>query len=181
MANTTTEGEGGYNIIQDEGLEGYEGLIRSYALTDWSVGNLWNRLQAYAVESGATCKADFDEWVRPYEESILIKREKAGENVRFTNGKFKYTKVLDKSTYSSHKAVIGKALDAGVDLKDRFGKWLTKPEIEAAYKKPTVKSTAYTQVREMLTKVRGLEKEITNPTERAVIVGDLKLVEADYK
>jgi hypothetical protein len=89
-----------------------------------------------AVESGAKTKEEWENYLRPAEESVLALREEAGETgLKTKGGKWKLTKVSHNSTYRSNKSVLGNAIEAGLHLVNSDDHPIPKSVLEKALKK----------------------------------------------
>jgi hypothetical protein len=109
-------------------------VVVGYEATKLSGVDNWNRQVQFAVDSGCYDKDSFNAACLPGELEVLEYRHLQGENVKTKGGKWKMSKVCSNSSYSSNKAVIGGALDAGVYLTDDDGNVKPKSALEKEIK-----------------------------------------------
>ncbi len=119
-------------------------LIQSYEGNDANAEDNFKTLVGTAVRCGCTSRETLDDACWPGELEVLEFRASMGEDVcyyepdgvtiDYNKGKqgYKVSKITTKSTYSSNKAVVGKALDAGVPLLDSEGNPVGKTALEKA-------------------------------------------------
>lgn len=164
-----------YNIT-DEPLfpEGTgKALIQSYELAGAIEKDNFGDMVRYAIDKGCNTKEEFYNSLRPEEEEILQKKWDGGDKtVKNKKGdKWFYSKVCKNSTYSSNKAVIGRALDEGLSLVDKDGKPLAKTSLERETKKSKnggqIKKTPAELLQTYVTKIKTVYNQMT-PTEQRV-------------
>jgi len=126
-------------------------VIREYTATKYSDLNTFETLINEAYRTGVASSEQWNSVCWPGEKEVLDWMETQGESCTYRRkdgtlditkgeGGYKISKVgMGKSTYSSSKAVIGKAVDAGISLKDKDGNFKGKTLLEKETRE-TVKS-----------------------------------------
>jgi len=117
-------------------------IVVGYEAEKLSGEDNYKRMVNIALDTGAYDKASYFDALLPGELEILEYRKAQGENVQTKTGKWKMSKVCSNSTYSSTKAVVGGALEAGVDLLDADGNIKGKSQLEKETKEAKPEKSA---------------------------------------
>ena len=131
-----------HSILTEKFSNPVADIVVGYEAERMSGEDNYKRMVQVALDSGCYDQASYNEALLPGELEVLEYRKSQGENVQTKGGKWKMSKVCTNSTYSSTKAVVGKALEAGISLTDVDGTIKGKSALEKEIKESKPEKSA---------------------------------------
>lgn len=148
------------------------GIIQSHEVSKELAGENFTQLQKIAYEKGHASNEQFRTYLFDNGELQVLKaKAEHGAKVQTKAGKWMVSKVCeDTSTYSSNKAVIGAAVEAGISMVDETGAYRTKKQLADLTKGEKAEKSDFEKINGLLsTAAKIVGKGTLSDQERAAV------------